>query len=147
MSKKEEIKNLKEKAVKKVEQDSHPVLNQKLTFGQKASDTLTSWMGSWVFIVIFIIVLITWIWLNGYYLLKVLNGIPFDPFPFILLNLALSCLAAIQAPIILMSQNREAQKDRIRSEYDYAVNRKVAREIDEVQKQLDRIERHISKKR
>ncbi len=139
-------KELKQKAIKKVEQNSHPVLNQKLTIGQKSADFITSWMGSWTFIVIFIIIMISWIWFNSYYLIKVLNNIPFDPYPFILLNLALSCLAAIQAPIILMSQNREAQKDRIRSEYDYAVNRKAAREVGEIQKQLDRIEKRIMQK-
>ncbi len=139
-------KELKQKAIKRVEQNSHPVLNQKLTLGQKSADFITSWMGSWTFIVIFIIIMISWIWFNSYYLIKVLNNIPFDPYPFILLNLALSCLAAIQAPIILMSQNREAQKDRIRSEYDYAVNRKAAREVGEIQKQLDRIEKRIMQK-
>lgn len=127
--------------------DNHPTITSKLTTGQKASDMLTKWMGSWFFIIIFIIVLVSWIWLNSFYLIKILNSQPFDPFPYILLNLALSCLAAIQAPIILMSQNREAQKDRIRAEYDYAVNRKAAREIDEVQKQLDRIERKINSKK
>ncbi len=62
---------------------------------------------------------------------------------FILLNLILSCLAALQAPIILMSQNREAQKDRIRSQYDYAINRKAEREIEQIQQQLNRIEKHL----
>ncbi len=143
----ENSNQLKQKAIKKFEQNSHPVLNQKLTLGQKSADIITSWMGSWIFTVIFITILIVWIWLNSYYLIKVLNNIPFDPFPFYLLNLILSCLAAIQAPIILMSQNREAQKDRIRAEYDYAVNRKAAREVDEIQKQLDRIERRLMQKR
>ncbi|MAG37918.1 hypothetical protein CMI45_00830 [Candidatus Pacearchaeota archaeon] len=147
MPKKEDAKELKERIAKKIKQDSHPLLNPKLTFSQKASDSLTKWMGSWTFILIFIILMIAWIWLNGYYLAKALSGIPFDPFPYILLNLVLSTLAAIQAPIILMSQNRESQKDRIRSEYDYAVNRKAEKEIEEIQKQLDRIERHISKKK
>ena|SRR3989344_2331065 len=136
-------KELKQKAIKKTEQDSHPVLNQKRTLGQKSADFITSWMGSWTFIIILIILMFLWIWFNGYYLIKVLNGIPFDPYPFILLNLALACLTTIQVPIILMSQNREAQKDRLRAEYDYAVNRKAAREVGEIQKQLDRIERRI----
>ena len=69
-----------------------------------------------------------------------------DPYPFILLNLVLSCLAAIQAPIILMSQNRQSQKDRLRAEYDYAVNRKAVRQNQELKKQLDRIERKLPNK-
>ena len=136
-------KELKQKAIRRAEQDSHPVLNQKRTLGQKSADFITSWMGSWTFIIILIILMFLWIWFNGYYLIKVLNGIPFDPFPYILLNLTLGCLTAIQVPIILMSQNREAQKDRLRAEYDYAINRKAAREVGEIQKQLDRIERKL----
>ena len=84
---------------------------------------------------------------NGYFILKFINKEITDPYPFILLNLALSCLAAIQAPIILMSQNRENQRDRIRSEYDYSVNRKAEREIQQIKKQLDRIERRSTRKK
>jgi len=122
--------------------DFHPVISPK-TFGQKAADILTSWMGSWTFILMFIVILVVWIYINGFYLLQYSQGKPFDPFPFILLNLFLSCLAAIQAPVILMSQNREAQKDRIRAEYDYAVNRRAEREITELKKQLDKIEKKL----
>ena len=122
---------------------NHPVLVHQRTAGQRAADTLTSGMGSWVFITIFMSFLLVWIFVNAYFLIKYQSGNPWDPYPFILLNLILSCLAAIQAPIILMSQNREAQKDRIRSEYDYAVNKKAEREIQEIKKQLERIERKI----
>lgn len=122
---------------------NHPIFSQKLTPGQKAADIMTSWMGSWTFIIIFMLFLIAWILVNSYFLIAYQLGRPWDPYPFILLNLALSCLAAIQAPIILMSQNREAQKDRLRAQYDYAVNRKAEREIQEIRKQLDRIERRI----
>lgn len=121
----------------------HPVFSSKATFGQRASDNLTKWAGSWTFIITFLIIIAIWISLNGYYLVKFYSLEPFDPFPFILLNLALSLLAAIQAPIILMTQNREAQKDRMRAEYDYKVNRKAEREILEIKKQLDRIEKKI----
>ncbi len=69
---------------------------------------------------------------NGYFVLKYLNGDLTDPYPFILLNLALSCFVAIQAPVILMSQNRQAQRNRIQAEYDYAVNRKAEKEIREI---------------
>ena len=119
-------------------QNKHPVYAQKLTLAQKSADLLAKAMGSWVFIILFITIMTLWISANVYALVS-----QWDPYPFILLNLALSCLAAIQAPIILMSQNRESQKDRIRSEYDYAVNRKAAREIEEIKKQLDRIEKRI----
>lgn len=126
--------------------ECHPVIGSKPTFGQRSADKLTRWMGSWVFIIFFIVVLIVWVFLNGFYLIKYASGDPFDPFPFILLNLFLSMLAAIQAPIILMSQNREAQKDRIRAEYDYATNRKAEREITQILERLDRIEKKLPKR-
>ena len=84
---------------------------------------------------------------NGYFVLKYLQEGIFDPYPFILLNLALSCLAAIQAPIILMSQNRENQRDRLMGQYDYAVNRKAEKEIQEVKTQLNRIEKVMMKRK
>ena len=81
---------------------------------------------------------------GGYFILNFIgNGEFNDIYPFILLNLILSCLAAIQAPVILMSQNRQSKKDRHKSEYDYSVNRKAKREIEAIQKQLDRIERRL----
>ncbi|MDP3881749.1 MAG: DUF1003 domain-containing protein [Nanoarchaeota archaeon] len=114
---------------------------KKWTFGQKAADQVTTKMGSWTFIITFIIFLIMWISLNVYGWVQ-----EWDPYPFILLNLVLSCLAAMQAPIILMSQNRQSQKDRLRAEYDYQVNRKAEREIEDLKKQLDRIEKKLDKK-
>jgi len=109
------------------------------TFGQKAADKLSQIAGSWAFILVFFVFLVAWMAINAIWL----SHRSWDPYPFILLNLLLSCLAAIQAPIILMSQNRQAQKDRQRSEYDYAVNRKAERKIELVQKQLDRIEKRL----
>ena len=109
------------------------------TFGQKAADKLTQVAGSWVFIIGFFIFLLGWITTNVIWL----ANRSWDPFPFILLNLCLSCLAAIQAPIILMSQNREAQVDRQRAQYDYAVNRKAEREIQDLKEALKRIEKKI----
>ena len=106
------------------------------TFGQKAADAITKWAGSWTFIILFFVFLGIWMSTNGIFVLKYLTGDLIDPYPFILLNLALSCLAAIQAPIILMSQNREAQKDRMKAQYDYAVNRKAEKEIREIKKIL-----------
>lgn len=125
---------------------AHPTFKLPKTFGQKAADWITKWAGSWTFILLFLLVLAAWIAFNGYYVMKWSLGEPFDPFPFILLNLALSCLAAIQAPVILMSQNRESQKDRLRAQYDYAVNRKAEKEIREIRSNLHRIERMIDRK-
>ena len=125
-----------------MKKNNHPILSLPKTFGQKASDGLTKWAGSWVFIFSFLGLLIVWMMINVYGWIN-----SWDPYPFILLNLVLSCIAAIQAPIILMSQNRENERDRLRSEYDYAVNRKAEREIQEVKKQLERIERKLNRKK
>lgn len=114
------------------------------TIGQKAADWLTKWAGSWVFIILLAIFMAIWITINTSWLLF---GREWDPYPFILLNFVLSTLAAIQAPIILMSQNRTSQRDRARSEYDYAVNKKAEKEIRQIQKQLGRIERRFIKEK
>ncbi len=130
-----------EKSVKRIKDKKKNILHPNIlptTFGQRAADKLTKWAGSWVFIIFFLIILVLWICANIYAWVNA-----WDPYPFILLNLVLSCIAAIQAPVILMSQNREAQKDRQRAEYDYAVNRKSEREIQDVKKQLNRIEKKI----
>jgi len=113
-----------------------PLLRHPRTFGQKTADWLTKWAGSWTFIILFFIFIILWTSTNGVLFLKYIKGDIIDPYPFILLNLALSCLAAIQAPIILMSQNRENQRDRLRAKYDYAVNRKAEKEIREIKNLL-----------
>jgi len=118
----------------------HPTLNPSKSFGQKASDTLTKYAGSWGFIIGFVVFLLLWMSANVYAWTN-----EWDPYPFILLNLVLSCVAALQAPIILMSQNRSAEKDRQHAEYDYAVNRKAEREIKDIKKQLERIERYLHK--
>jgi len=110
------------------------------TFGQKAADDLAKWAGSWGFIIGFFVFLGLWIIVNVYILIN-----PWDLYPFILLNLTLSCLAAIQAPIILMSQNRQIQKDRAKMEYDYGVNRKAEKEIEKILEKLGKIEREIKK--
>ena len=137
--------NLIKKIIKKPAPNIHPVLKKPNTFGQRAADKLTRAAGSWTFILIFLAILILWMLFNTSWLIF---GGAWDETPFIMLNLVLSCLAAIQAPIILMSQNRESQKDRIRAEYDYAVNRKAAREIEDIKKQLNRIEnKFLTKKK
>ena len=120
-----------------------PILKIPRTFGQKAADLVTRWAGSWTFIISIFVILFFWIVINTSWLLF---GRSWDPYPFILLNFILSTLAAIQTPIILMSQNRQSQKDRVRLQYDYAVNKKAEKEIQEVKKQLDGIEKSIQRK-
>ncbi|MEA3329193.1 MAG: DUF1003 domain-containing protein [Nanoarchaeota archaeon] len=122
------------------------LLKKELTIGQKSADVLTKWAGSWIFIFLFFVFLGVWMGTNGLFILKYLQGDIVDVYPFILLNLVLSCLAAIQAPVILMSQNRSAERDRIHSEYDYSVNRKAEREIREIRKDTESILRHLKLK-
>jgi uncharacterized membrane protein len=129
---------MKKEERKKEEKNNHPLLTKPSKFGQKAADALTAGVGSWTFIILFLAILVLWILTNVYAWIN-----SWDPYPFILLNLVLSCVAAIQAPIILMSQNRANQKDRQRAEYDYAVNRKAEKEIEEIKEQLKRIERKL----
>ena len=106
-----------------------------ITFGQKMADKVASFGGSWVFISIFACVMIVWIIMNSFILTKLNSS--FDPYPYILLNLVLSMLAAIQAPIILMSQNRQAYKDRLNTEHDYEVDLKAELEIIGLHEKLD----------
>jgi uncharacterized membrane protein len=122
----------------------HPYLRTQKTLGQKASDKLTKVVGSWGFIIVLLLIIVIWVLVNAHFLVNY-GKEPIDPFPFILLNLTLSCLAAIQAPIILMSQNRQAQKDRLREEFDYRVDKKAEKEIQEIKKQLNRIEERLKK--
>ena len=121
------------------------ISKQKLTPGQRSADKLTKYAGSWIFIITFFIFLVIWMIINAYFLVRYEAGGPWDPYPFILLNLILSCLAAVQAPIILMSQNRATERDRQRVKYDYAVNRKAEREIKFVINKLEKIERRLKK--
>lgn len=106
----------------------------KLTLGQRSADAVSAFVGSWKFIIITCVVILFWILANIYFVF-----IKWDPYPFILLNLTLSTLAALHTPIILMSQNRQAEIDRIRAEYDYKVNIKAEKEIKDMQKDLDQI--------
>ena len=113
-----------------------------LTFGQKLADSVAAFGGSWTFIITFFSFILFWIIINIWFLATQ----PFDPFPFILLNLILSCLAAIQAPIIMMSQNRQEQKDRQRSEHDYKINLKAEFEIKLLSEKIDHLLAHQNKK-
>jgi uncharacterized membrane protein len=103
--------------------------------GSRIADRVAAFGGSWTFIILFSVVIGFWVTLNSIALLKH----TFDPYPFILLNLVLSTLAAFQAPVIMMSQNRQAAKDRIKSDLDFEVNRKAELEIATLHRKLDRM--------
>lgn len=111
---------------------------RELTFGERVADKVAEFGGSWRFIIRFGVVLAVWIALNS----LVLLWRPFDPYPFILLNLVLSCLAALQAPIIMMSQNRQEAKDRLRAEHDYRINLKAELEIRHLNGKIDLLLTH-----
>ena len=145
MKRKKEARHFKKKIDKNkiIQKVEHPISTTR-TFGQKAADFLTKWAGSWAFIIGFFVFLGIWMSTNGYFLLRYIQTGILDEYPFILLNLVLSCLAAIQAPIILMSQNRQTQRDRTRAEYDYAINRKAEREIQRIQKHIAAIRRKLN---
>ncbi len=119
-----------------------PEIESKLTTGQKLADKIAVFGGSWRFIITFFCFLIIWMAIN----ILTFYGRPFDPYPFILLNLILSCLAAIQAPIIMMSQNRQEQKDRQRAEHDYKINLKAELEIKLLSEKIDHLLVHQNKK-
>ncbi len=109
-----------------------------LTLGERLADRLADFGGSWTFISLFMAILLIWLAINSWILLTK----PFDPYPYILLNLVLSCLAAIQAPVILMSQNRQEAKDRLRSEQDYQINLKAEIEIRKLHEKIDHLLMH-----
>ena len=121
---------------------NHPIFNQKLTLGQKAADFIAKFGGSWTFVISLLAILIIWMIINTYLLIQK----PFDPYPFILLNLVLSCLAAFQAPIILMAQGRQGERDRIDAKYDHQVNRKAEREIQQIQKDIHSMRKMLQKR-
>ena len=107
------------------------------TLGQRAADAVARFGGSWTFVGLFAAVMVGWVGLNAVLLAR--QGTTFDPYPFILLNLFLSMLAAIQAPVILMSQNRQSEKDRLGAEHDYEVNLKAELEIMLLHDKLDQL--------
>lgn len=112
--------------------------NQRWSFGERLADRIATFGGSWTFLICFGVFLTLWIGINS----VVLAVHPPDPYPFILLNLILSCLAAIQAPIIMMSQNRQEAKDRLRSQHDYQVNLKAELEIRHLHDKIDHLLSH-----
>jgi uncharacterized membrane protein len=138
---KHEVSILEEQVIKSLKEhellstDINAEFDRKLTLGERMADRMAEYAGSWRFISIFMVVLFIWIIINT----AVLINKPFDPYPFILLNLILSCIAAIQAPIIMMSQNRQEAKDRLRSEHDYRINLKSELEIRHLHEKIDHL--------
>ncbi|WP_075348675.1 DUF1003 domain-containing protein [Algoriphagus marinus] len=117
-------------------------LEETPNFGDRLADQIATFGGSWTFIIVFFSFILIWIGTNIFILVTK----SFDPYPFILLNLILSCLAAIQAPIIMMSQNRQESKDRQRSEHDYKINLKAELEIKLLSEKIDHLLVHQNKK-
>jgi uncharacterized membrane protein len=134
-SEKHVLKHLSEN--EPISQNTHTEFTEQLTFGQRIADKVASFGGSWPFIGLFAAFLIIWVGLNV--LLLFAHKHPFDPFPYILLNLFLSMLAAIQAPVIMMSQNRQSAHDRLDARHDYEVNLKAEVEIVALHQKIDEL--------
>ncbi len=138
----------------RAKRNSNELIEEEMTFGQHIADRVASFGGSWTFIILFGIILITYALINILLGKHTLFGFhAWDPYPFILLNLFLSMLAAIQAPVIMMSQNRQDTKDRVRGELDYDVNRRseteiqgLARKLNQLAEKLDDIDEHLREK-
>jgi uncharacterized membrane protein len=120
---------------RRVSRNTNQEFRESLTFGQRVADRVASFGGSWPFIGLFALFLVAWVALN--LALLAVRHTTFDPYPFILLNLILSMLAAVQAPVIMMSQNRQAAKDRLDAAHDYEVNLKAELEIMALQQKID----------
>lgn len=118
---------------KLISRDIEEAMAAKITFPDWLTDKVAEFGGSWKFITCYFVFLIVWIGLNSWHLLQD----PFDPYPYIFLNLVLGVIAAVQAPIILMSQNRQESKDRIRSKHDYQINLKAELEVRQLNEKLD----------
>lgn len=144
MTESKELGKLENEIIEKISgnkilsEDIEPEIEKTLTIGEKIADKVADFGGSWTFIITFLAFLFIWMGINVW----VLTTRPFDPYPFILLNLILSTLAAVQAPIIMMSQNRQEQKDRIRSEHDYKINLKSELEIQILHEKMDHLITH-----
>ncbi len=136
-----ELSALDQEVVESLEQheilssDIEKQFEKKLTFGERLSDHIAEFGGSWKFLISFGTILLIWIAING----VILVTRAFDPYPFILLNLILSCLAAVQAPVIMMSQNRAEARDRLRAENDYKINLKAELEIRHLHEKIDHL--------
>jgi len=117
----------------KISKNINNTHDENFTFGERTADKIATFGGSWTFIISFGVVLVTWIIVN----VVILSSKAFDPYPFVFLNLILSCLAAIQAPIIMMSQNRQSEKDRLTAANDYLVNLKSEIIIEDLHIKID----------
>ena len=132
----EVLRSLREHEVLSTNVDAE--FEREWSFGERMADRIAAFGGSWTFLILFGVFIALWIAMNGVvWLLR-----PVDPYPFILLNLVLSCLAAVQAPIIMMSQNRQEAKDRLRSQHDYQVNLKAELEIRHLHEKVDHLLSH-----
>jgi len=129
----EVVESLREHEI--LSSDISKQFERKLTYGERLSDTIAAFGGSWTFIIFFSVVLLVWIVINS----VVLMTRAFDPYPYILMNLVLSALAALQAPVIMMSQNRTESRDRLRGENDYKVNLKAELEIRHLHEKIDHL--------
>lgn len=109
-------------------------VDEQLTIGQRAADAIARFAGSWTFIIVFTVIILIWIGTNVWWMVHA-----FDPYPFILLNLVLSCVAAVQAPLIMMSQNRQEEKDRQRAQNDYVINLKSEIIVEDLHRKMDQI--------
>jgi uncharacterized membrane protein len=129
---------------RRVSRDPNVAIAERVTIGGRVADAVARFGGSWTFIGLFAAFLLIWTLLNTVFVFYNRTGQPFDPYPFILLNLFLSMLAAIQAPIIMMSQNRQDAKDRIRAELDYQVNLKAELEIGDLHRKIDELRSELA---
>lgn len=127
------VESLRERELLSHELDEE--IDRHLSFGQRLADRVASFGGSWTFILLFLAVLLVWIGFNSW----VLRTTAFDPYPYILMNLILSCIAALQAPVIMMSQNRTATRDRVQARNDYQINLKAELEIRHLHEKMDHL--------
>ncbi|MDD5331656.1 MAG: DUF1003 domain-containing protein [Candidatus Nanoarchaeia archaeon] len=130
---------MKKKSNNSNHKKNHPALQRKDSVWQRAADKLTKGIGSWNFVLVLLIFILVWTFIN------IQLSWRWDPYPHVFLNLVLGCLTALTAPLILMSQNRQEQRDRIDFKYNYGVNRKAEREIQKIQKELDTIKEYLYK--
>ncbi len=154
MSDNGELNELQQQVVQSLKDNESVIKNinaefsDKLTFGERLADQVAEFGGSWKFIIIFTVILFVWIVINSVVLLSkqpnfpIFSKHPFDVYPYILLNLVLSCLAAIQAPVIMMSQNRQEAKDRMRAEQDFKTNLKAELEVRNMNAKIDELLTH-----
>ncbi|OGK16598.1 hypothetical protein A2862_03275 [Candidatus Roizmanbacteria bacterium RIFCSPHIGHO2_01_FULL_38_41] len=136
LSKDELLKTYLKELENPVSSNLNKKYEEQKTFGDKLADRLTTFTGSWSFIIFFLFILVCWIILNVFFLIN-----PIDPFPFVLMNLLLSSLAAFQAPIIMMSQNRQAERDRLQSDLDYLVNLKTEARLESLHRKVDALKK------